>query len=324
MAGYDTAGYGYGPDRAQSEYRYTPHYAAAPPSGSGPYDPDLAMTGLSASDAAPSGLSAWIGALGSVVLMVGLSAWGYSLVTRNVADVPVIRALEGAAYVSPAPDDDPGAARPPLSLDELTDGVAPPPEDTIRIAPAPVDIDPEILPGARSASTMGPVDDAKVSAVLNDLVRDATPLSPLPPAPADEVIDAAPVVELMPAVKGTMARSPRPAGRPNGLADRTPVAVAPVTDTVTFRDPADLAPGTVLVQFSAATSRAGAEADWARLSRDFPSYLRGKVPVIQTAMVGGQRYHRLRVVNFATPRDARQFCSVFMAQGQQCFLATHN
>lgn len=327
MAGNDMDGTWAGPGRERAGYRYTPHYETAPQGDSRAQEAGSAHA--AAQDAqAPSGLSAWVGAVGSIALVVGLAVWGHALATRDVADVPVIRALDGAAYIASPTDDLPGASRPTLSLDTLKDGTPPPIEDTVRVAPEPVDIDPPDLPEARSASTMGPVSDApaegpKVTAVLDDLIGDTPPLSTFP---GDEVIDATPQVELLPdpSLAGGMPRSPRPVGRPDGLANRTPVAVVPQTEQAAFRDPGQLPAGTIMVQFSAATSRAGAEADWDRLSRDYATYLRGKAPVIQTAMVGGQRYHRLRVVNFANARDARQFCSVFMAQGQQCFLTTLN
>ena len=47
----------------------------------------------------------WIGALTSLALIAGLSAWGYQLAVRDVSGVPVIVALEGPMRVAP---EDPG------------------------------------------------------------------------------------------------------------------------------------------------------------------------------------------------------------------------
>ncbi|SNT68818.1 Sporulation related domain-containing protein [Paracoccus seriniphilus] len=50
-------------------------------------------------------LTHYLGALASVALMVGLMAWGWQLVSRDVSGVPVIRAVAGDARTAP---EDPG------------------------------------------------------------------------------------------------------------------------------------------------------------------------------------------------------------------------
>lgn len=356
MAGYDSAGYGYGPGRAQARYGYSPQHAHDPrgtsawPGGyapdpyaqAEPDDPTLSQPHQ------PSSTMAWIGALGSVCLVLGLGVWGYSLATRDVSQVPVIRALEGDAYVKHTPEEDPGAVRRTLSVDEIQGGtVTTAAVDRVRVAPDPDPITPIDVPGAQSTSTQpatapsGTVPSAESLAEMVDrLAAGATPLSgvEVPPSPtpvtpsvsttqtpqSPELTDR---IAVLPASVPGLARAPRPASRPAGLVDRSLASRAvqvPDTPVTQFADPETLAPGTLVVQFSAQTSRAAAEADWDRLSRAFGTYLRGKSPVIQTAIVAGQRYHRLRVMNFANARDARQFCAVFMANGQQCFLTEVN
>lgn len=345
MAGYDQAGYGYTPNRAQSGHGYT-QYAGQP-------DPrDAAWSGYAAdpyaqtdtpdmADAPPSTAMAWVGALGSVALVVGLSVWGYSLATQDLARVPVIQALKIPAYVKPEEtEDEPTRA---LAIDEVQGGTGTTETyDMVRLAPNPAEIAPVEVSQAKSTSAMpteitpaAPTED--YVAMAERLSEGLAPLSgtEVPPAPVQDPVVSptpdpmdqaalSPAPNVLPASVPGLVRAPRPKDRPSGLVDRNLQTAAVVANTGTFRDPATVPAGTVMVQFGALGSRAAAEAEWARLNRDFATYLRGKTPVIESALVGGQRYHRLRVLGFAGARDAQAFCSVFQAGGQQCYLTQSN
>ena len=50
----------------------------------------------------------WIGAALSLALLIGVCAWGYRLMVRDVSGVPVVQALAGPMRISP---DDPGGRR---------------------------------------------------------------------------------------------------------------------------------------------------------------------------------------------------------------------
>ena len=92
----------------------------------------------------PEGLSArlcrlthYLGAVLSVMLLIGLVVWGYKLVARDVSGVPVIRATMGESRTAP---EEPGgelARNGGLTVNEVAAGVAMPPNAEIAIAPAP-------------------------------------------------------------------------------------------------------------------------------------------------------------------------------------------
>lgn len=86
-------------------------------------------------------LTHYLGAVVSVVLLIGLVVWGYKLVARDVSGVPVIRAVQGDARTAP---DDPGgdlARNGGLSVNEVAAGVNVPPNAEIAIAPAPTGLE---------------------------------------------------------------------------------------------------------------------------------------------------------------------------------------
>lgn len=99
----------------------------------------------------------YFGAIVSVLLMGGLAVWGWNLVTRDVSAVPVIRALEGDARITPANPGGSATAHAGLSVNEVPAGVAIPPQAEIAIAPAPVGLTPEdVAMGQLGATARAP------------------------------------------------------------------------------------------------------------------------------------------------------------------------
>ncbi|MFN3275309.1 MAG: SPOR domain-containing protein [Paracoccus sp. (in: a-proteobacteria)] len=91
-------------------------------------------------------LTHYMGAVASVGLMVGLMAWGWQLVSRDVSGVPVISAIEGEARTAP---EEPGGRLTPhtgLAVNNVAGGEAPAPTQQVAIAPSAVDLAPGDLP----------------------------------------------------------------------------------------------------------------------------------------------------------------------------------
>lgn len=264
----------------------------------------------------------WIGALLSVVLVLGTGVWGYRLVVRDVSGVPVVRALEGPMRVTP---DDPGGRRAAfqgLAVNRIAaEGNAAPPADRVVLAPQPVSLTAEDVPRA----DLNPVPE----------VTSAPPASPASDPPADPI--AAALAEAMgtempdssqdettlsgPAGKMGVARSPLPRARPEG--DMT-AALGAGRDAATIRapvneiDPATLAPGTTLVQLGAFESAELAREEWRRLAGLFGSFMDGRDRVVQTAVSGGRNFYRLRAAGFPDISAARRFCAALVAEGADC------
>ena len=93
------------------------------------------------------------GAAVSVALVIGLGVWGYRLAVRDVAGVPVVRALAGPMRVVP---EQPGGDVMPyqgLAVNEVAEaGASEGLVERLVLAPRPVDLTAEDAPGALAAS----------------------------------------------------------------------------------------------------------------------------------------------------------------------------
>lgn len=304
---------------------------------------------------APEGLGArlgrltnYIGAVVSVILLVGLVVWGYKLVARDVSGVPVIRAVQGEPRTAP---DEPGgelARNGGLSVNEVAAGVEIPPSAEIAIAPAPTGL-------AEDDVAMGELAD--VSA-LNALSSETLPTSPENPVVAISDADAAagvttdlaaldivsaddPAAAAMAATEIAApvptVQAARPAPRPASVASRAQSAPAvpaenqgveaAVAEAVTEApEPApvaqaSVASGSPLVQIGAFDSDALANGEWSRISGRFSSLFAGKSPMVQTTDRNGRTFYRLRVAGFSSRDEARRFCAALIAEGTDCYPA---
>ncbi len=85
-------------------------------------------------------LTHYVGALASVGLMVGLLAWGWQLVSRDVSGIPVIRAIEGEARTAP---ENPGGeltSYTGYAVNNVAEGTETAPASRVAIAPAATDL----------------------------------------------------------------------------------------------------------------------------------------------------------------------------------------
>ncbi len=271
------------------------------------------------------------GAASSVVLVVALAVWGYKLAVRDIAGVPVIRALEGPARM--APEDPGGAVADHQGLavnDVVADGSAAPPAERLVLAPKPVELTLEDGPGLadglppveaelQPASMVAPVpdagaDDEAVAAAL------AEALGIEPEAVETGVETAALDAQGQPAPEGAVTRSPRPMPRPDrGTVVQAAAAIAPPVEV----DPSTLKPGTRLVQFGTFDSEKEARSEWTRLAGRFGVLMEGKSMVIQSAVSGGSTFYRLRALGFEGEDDARRFCSAFVIENASCIPVAH-
>ena len=99
-------------------------------------------------------LASLAGAAVSLALVVGIAAWSYQLIKRDVSGVPVVRALEGPMRVQPEnPGGDP-ADHQGLAVNTVAaKGTAAEPADRLVLAPKPVDLLDEDVPSPPVPST---------------------------------------------------------------------------------------------------------------------------------------------------------------------------
>ncbi|MFP1643401.1 SPOR domain-containing protein [Pontitalea aquivivens] len=133
-------------------------------------------------------VSRWVhyaGALTSVALVAGLGIWGYKLAVRDLAGVPVIRALDGPARIAP---DDPGgdlARHVGLSVNAVAaHGTAAPAPDQVVLAPGPGALAPDDAPMAALVPPDAPVASGAADAPAETLTTAAMPVPDNLAAPA--------------------------------------------------------------------------------------------------------------------------------------------
>jgi hypothetical protein len=267
-----------------------------------------------------------VGALLSVALIGGVGLWSYRLMVRDVAGIPVIRALDGPMRVSPT---DPGgrqAAYQGLAVNSVAaDGTAGTAPTQIALAPESTDLAPE---------------DRTRAVVASPAQAASAPLAVAPPEVVASVQDESAQLSEQTVPLGTpgIARSPLPPRRParDGAvvfaqaapsvsgADRAAeaalqeIAARLNTPRVLEIDPTTLSAGTRLVQLGAFETDAEARRAWDDLFARFPAYLDGRGRVIEAATAGGRVFYRLRAHGFRDEPEARRFCSVFVAEDIDC------
>lgn len=171
-----------------------------------------------------------VGAAMSIALVVGVGIWGYRLTVRDVAGVPVIRALAGPSRISP---EDPGgrqAAYQGLAVNNVAAvGGAAGAAQSIALAPPPVELSAEdrafaalvaqqppagaqvpVTPAPVTPAPSFPVPADQAPAVQAPAIQAPQPLVQPPSAPAVQQ----PVAALVPASAPGVSRSPIPRRRP--------------------------------------------------------------------------------------------------------------
>lgn len=265
-----------------------------------------------------------VGAVVSISLVIGGAVWAYQLAMRDVAGVPVIRAIGGPLRQAPA---NPGGAETMhqgLSVNAVAAaGTALPLPETLTLAPKPQDLAEEDLAGLDPLEPAGGPDAPLLSQAIDPLdptPLDATPIDPLAlPEMAPEALPATQedaVAAALAEALGLDAATPRPQPRPGDVTASLDGAIAaPATAEI---DPATIAPGTLLVQLGAFDNQDAARSEWARLTGTFTDLMAGKALVIQPAQSGGKTFYRLRAHGFVNDDDTRRFCTAMLAENATC------
>ncbi|MCC5957653.1 MAG: SPOR domain-containing protein [Natronohydrobacter sp.] len=277
-----------------------------------------------------------LGAVLSVALIVGAGGWIWQIMKRDVAGVPVVRALEGPLRVSPENPGGRQAAHQGLSVNELAAATEETPREQIVLAPPPLDLTGDDLQRARPQETQHsaefeeqpiPVSLQQEVAMsepgagsgsalgINSPTRRAVTVSPRPPARngAQLAASASRVASL-----GPVATDAAPLA--NDLAASVASSVAMGLSGVrdVDIDPATIGPGTRLVQLGAYDDVAAARAAWDALASRFSPLLDDRGRVVEAAHSGGSVFYRLRAHGFSDERDARRFCAALVDQQIDC------
>lgn len=278
------------------------------------------------------------GAVCSVALIAGLGIWGYQLAVRDVAGVPVMRAMAGPMRVAPA---DPGgdqASNQGLSVNAVAaTGTSAPVAEQLTLAPRPVELLPDDMSGLGAAATDQPAQtdlvpvNLSISGQANPGSGPATEMAPLEEG-ASTLLDAetgavvevaaAEAADLVP-TGAAVARSLRPQARPADMAPAAPSTPVNVETVSAPAAPAEISAdtlevGTRLAQLGAFDTPELARERFFELQGEFPDLMAGKAMVVQSAQSGGRTFYRLRAHGFPGDDEARRFCATLQAESTDC------
>lgn len=312
-------------------YAAQPVYAAeAPYQGYAPVEPSVPQQRRGPQT---SNVLHGLGAVLSVALIVGAGGWMWQLMQRDVAGVPVVRALEGPLRVTPENPGGRQTAHQGLSVNELAAAQDGTPRDTIVLAPAPLDLAAEDVAPARNLDLQpqhsAEFEDQPIAVALQQEVavpqsgsalgfasptRRAVVASPRPPARNAQQLDQTRVAALSAAP--VASDTPIADDVANSVASSVAMGLSGVRDLDV--DPASIGPGTRLVQLGAYDDVSAARAAWDQLARRFSPLLDDRGRVIEAAHSGGSVFYRLRAHGFSDERDARRFCAALVDQQIDC------
>ena len=276
-----------------------------------------------------------LGAVLSVALLIGGAAWVWQLMQRDVAGVPVVRALEGPLREAPLDAGGRQAAHQGLSINGIT-GVGATDEaqsEEIVLAPAPDELPLEdvILPPQEprepAPESTRETTDPVLAALQQDVAqpdRASESLGIVSPTPRAVSTSPRPPKRDDAAAQTRLAARAAPSSGSSDAADDLASSVASSVASGLTRvrdidiDPATLGPGTRLVQLGAYDDPEAARAAWDQLARRFAPLLDDRGRVIEAAHSGGSVFYRLRAHGFQDERDARRFCAGLVDQQIDC------
>lgn len=211
------------------------------------------------------------------------------------------------------------------------------------VAPAPeIREEPKAPPPAAAAPAPAPVSAPPVQTVAKPPVQTAaaapaksavTQPAATKPAPAPAVATkpapAQPALVQTAAAPKPIAVAPAPAPAATVPAPlQTAAAPAPESEAISLVGAPDYIPvfvrdGKYVVQIAAASTEAGANAEWDKRVKASPELFSGAAEkIIVQADVNGRTVYRVRVGAFGAAENAEGFCNAIKAKGGACFRTT--
>jgi hypothetical protein len=314
---------------AQSPRSYAPLpqqplYGAAPKFGTAPRLSDHGARAVH-----------WVGAICTVLAVLGAVYWGYALAVRDASGIPVVRAAMGPLRIAPEAPGGDITAHQGLAVNAIPAAAleAQPPQE-ITLAPQSGTISPaDTLTESGSFAQLGGEGGAATVMGAADMAPSQIPataqidLTALPDAlPEDMPLsDEEAVVRALEMALAEGGAFPNEAeasapqiAEPVGMAAASPSDLAPTAPPTAEVDPASIAAGTAMVQLGAFDDAALARAEWANLQTRFAELFAAKALVVQEAQSGGRNFFRLRAHGFDSPDETRRFCAAILAENGTC------
>jgi hypothetical protein len=254
------------------------------------------------------------GAVLSVALVISGAVWAYQLAVRDVAGVPVIRAVVDPMRLAPSNPGGSQTLHQGLSVNAVAAaGTALPLPESLTLAPRPMELADEDQAGLEPLEPVGGADVVAMAPVL-------APVEPLSTQIETDATEAFPATQ-EDAVAAALAEAlglESPDSLVSDAAVDVPTEMAAVVVSGAEIDPATLVPGALLVQLGAFDNQDEARQEWLRLTGNFTDLMGGKSLVIQPAQSGGKTFFRLRAHGFVTDDDTRRFCTAMVVEKATC------
>jgi hypothetical protein len=275
----------------------------------------------------PEGVRRLTGAAVFLGLIAAMGLWSYRLGTRDAAEVPIIRAMEGPARIEPAEPGGLQAAHQGLEVNAVLAGeAAPVPGDLPPATPAPAALTPE-------DTAQGELVLAAPAALTEQLLGGGDDLAMPPPeelAAPDEEAAPRPSVGALVAeiVEPEAAAGPRPRNRPSNLVVARAKAAPVASPAPAASKPAgagqvsDLRSGARLVQLGAFDSEEITRRAWNQLVARNGDLLGSKSLYVERTTSNARVFYRLRVAGFASADETRRMCEALRSRGVDCIPVT--
>lgn len=289
---------------------------------------DLAGPGPNGQSASYSTYINGLGALLSVALVAAVGVWGYQLAVRDVAGVPVIRALEGPMRTQPQDPGGVAATHQGLAVNQVqAEGIAEASADRLVLAPTPVALadedQPQVILAAAQVETI-PTAEEEIAGALDSLTGDEKIETAEDLAVASALAQA-----LIEEGEVTIEAVRDVSSEPNPLDDLPapkssirpvlrPIAALAATPDSLDVDPTSLPLGTRLVQLGAFDDEEQALAEWTRLAEMYQPFMADKKRIVQMRENSGRTFYRLRAVGFKDLAEAKRFCASILDSQASC------
>ncbi len=233
----------------------------------------------------------WFGALVSIALMAGIGYWAANLGSRDILEIPVIRAMEGHARTRPI---DPGGLQvgnQGLSINQVIEsGIAAEASDTVVLAPRPMPLDSRDTVASNDILIDETYSQETLIAGEAEPTASTGTVRPIEQANVAEAMETPDEAEVEPVLEtADSATLPRP--RPNGL------GVAPLE-----RD-------ALVVHLGSFGSYQVAEEERKRLITDHGDLIGDRPTVIQSTESSGVMSYSIAAVGFESQVASRNLCT---------------
>ncbi len=266
----------------------------------------------------------WVGAATSVLLVVGAVYWVFQLGRRDATEVPVIKAMEGAARAVPENSGGPVVDNLGLQVNEVlgSNTTAPVEPETTR-APPPQRVMPEDVVPAEAPTPSAPILVPVEVPVVAETPAETTPLPPsLPGADPNMTRPARRVPSAGLSANADILSEAIASALQEVVGESAPAADAPAAAQPQAPAPTPSYVGEIMIQFDMYDDEDSANRDYDQLLAENQDLLGRLVRFVERREAGGRVFYRLRARGFTSMDEATSMCDALLARAVKCIAVT--